>query len=83
MSGTQNAGAVLVYYFDPEGEKTTLLEARIISSRDGGDALGTSVAGLRIGSRDVIAAGAPGLGSFFLFYCSTLGGEGRNSSRCQ
>ncbi len=83
VDGTNNAGAALVYHVDPEGKETRLLEARFLSSRDTGDALGTSVASLRIGSRDVVAAGAPGLGSFFLFYCSTLGGEGRDSSRCE
>jgi tetratricopeptide (TPR) repeat protein len=35
------------------------------------------------GERDAIAAGAPGLGSFFVLYCSTLGGAGANSFRCQ
>jgi hypothetical protein len=83
VDGTNNAGAALVYRVDPEGKQTRLLEARFLSSRDTGDALGSSVASLRIGSRDVIAAGAPGLGSFFLFYCSTLGGAGRDSSRCE
>lgn len=83
VDGTQGAGAVLVYDVDRTGEQTRLLEARIISSRDTGDALGASVAGLRIGSRDVIAAGASGLGSFFLFYCSTAGGSGKSSSRCE
>lgn len=82
VNDTQNAGAVLVYDVDPAGANTRLLEARVISSHDTGDALGTSVAALRIGTRDVVAAGAPGLGSFFLFYCSTLGGAGSSSSRC-
>ncbi len=75
-STNPDAGTGLVYNVDPEGQKTTLHEARIISLRDGGDALGTSMASLRIGARYGIAAGAPCLGSFFLFYCSTLGGEG-------
>ena len=83
VEGTSSAGAVLVYEVSESGEQTRLLEARFISSRDTGDSLGASVAGLRIGSRDVIATGASGLGSFFLFYCSTAGGAGTNSSRCQ
>lgn len=83
VEGTSSAGAVLVYEVDPQDGQTRLLEARFISSRDTGDALGASVAGLRIGGRDVIAAGASGLGSFFLFYCSTAGGAGKDSSRCQ
>ncbi len=83
VEGTQDAGAVLVYEVDPTGAQTRLIEARILSSRDTGDALGSSVAGLRIGNRDVVAAGASGVGSFFLFYCSTTGGAGKDSSRCR
>lgn len=83
VAGTQGAGAVLVYHVDPTGEQTRLVEAKFLSSGSSGDALGTSVAALRIGSRDVVAAGAPGLGSFFLFYCSSLGGAGQDSSRCK
>lgn len=83
VDGTNTAGAALVYHVDPEGKQTRLLETRIISSRDSGDGLGSSVAAMRIGSRDVVVAGAPGLGSFFIFFCSTTGGAGHDSSRCE
>ena len=77
------AGAVLVYRVERDPARTGLLETRYLSKTEASDGLGASVVPVRVGARDVIAAGAPGARSIFLFYCSTLGGSGKDSFRCQ
>jgi hypothetical protein len=76
------AGAVLVYRI-VQGAPSVLAEARYLARPEPQQGLGSSVAALRFGARDIIAAGAPGAGAFFVFYCSTLGGAGKDSFRCK
>jgi hypothetical protein len=79
--GEPEAGAILVY--DVEGKaKHELAEAKIISSADSGDQLGTSLATPRIKGRHIIAAGAPGNGKVALFYCSSLLPAADSGARC-
>lgn len=79
---TSHAGAVLVY--DMEGDdKSRLSDVKFISSAEEGDKLGSFVATARAGSRDIIAAGAPGNGKTALFYCTVLLPADKRGSRCQ
>lgn len=80
MRKKPNGGAVFV--FDLEGDpvpKDTLF----LSSAEAEDRLGTSVAAVRVGARDVVATGVPGQKrSAALFFCSALGGASVGP-RCQ
>ena len=81
VRGEENAGALLVY--DVEGASpAALLEAKFMSSAEGGDQLGRSIVTPRVGKRDIIAAGAPGHGKAALFYCSPLLAAGKAGSHC-
>jgi len=81
VRGEEEAGAILVY--DAEGKEShELTEAKIISSADSGDQLGTAVATPRIKGRHIIAAGAPGNGKVALFYCSSLLSAADSGARC-
>ncbi len=82
VDGVHGAGAVLVYHVDADPTRSSIVETDRLASPSNGDALGSAVATVRVGDRDVVAAGAPGAATVFLFYCSSLGGAGRNSFRC-
>lgn len=81
VRGYGGAGTVLV--FDVEGGNPNGLTSTLfLSSGQGGDELGSSLAAPRIGSRHVIAAGAPrGDGKVALFYCPALSGT-NDFARC-
>jgi hypothetical protein len=75
-------GAVLIY--DAEGPtKYALTEAQFLSSAEENDLLGASLTTPWIGTRHIIAAGAPGGGKTALFYCSRLLPSAKRGSRCQ
>ncbi|MEB2312850.1 MAG: hypothetical protein OZ921_09640 [Sorangiineae bacterium] len=76
------SGAVLIY--DVEGDdRSRLSDVKFISSAETGDALGSFVAAARVGTRDIIAAGAPGTGKTALFYCTSLLPPEQQGARCQ
>ena len=76
------AGAVLIY--DVEGAtKHRLTEIKFLSSAEEKDGLGSSLATPWLGTRHVIAAGAPGGGKTALFYCSSLIPASKRSARCR
>ncbi len=80
--GVSRAGAVLI--FDAEGDDPYhLSDVKFISSAEEGDQLGAFVTAARIGTRDIIAAGAPGTGKTALFYCTTLLPADKRGARCQ
>ncbi len=69
------AGAVLIYDVDTNGTRPhSLSDIKFLSSAEGDDRLGASLAVPYIGDRNIIAAGAPGNGKVALFYCSSLPG---------
>jgi hypothetical protein len=81
VRGASNAGALLVY--DAESASDVgFADAKFLSSAEAGDLLGTSIVTPHLGSRDIIAAGAPGNGKAALFYCSPLLADGQAGSRC-
>jgi hypothetical protein len=82
VDGEGGAGAVLVYRFDGTSRSAGLAAVARIAAPSPGQGLGSSVTTVRIGRRDVLAAGSPGADSVFLFYCSAIGGAGRDSFRC-
>ncbi len=75
------AGAVLVYDLE-DPEDFELAEALFLSSAEAGDLLGAALTSVRLESRDVIVAGAPGNGKTGIFYCSSLATD-VTSARCQ
>ncbi len=76
------AGAVLVYDVESPSD-ATFVDAKFLSSAEGGDHLGASLATPHLASgRDLIVAGAPGNGKAALFYCSSLLKHGEAGSRC-
>lgn len=75
------AGALLV--FDAESPSDAkFVDAKFLSSAEGGDELGGSIVTPHIDGRDIIVAGAAGNGKAALFYCSTLLKSGEAGSRC-
>lgn len=83
VNDASGAGAVLVYRISREPQRSGLIGALMIATAARDDALGASVATVRIGERDIVAAGAPGAGAFFLFFCPATGGPTSASFRCQ
>jgi hypothetical protein len=84
VRGENRAGAVLVY--DAEigsGAPHKLTDVRFLSSAEENDELGAALATPLVGTRNVIAAGAPGGGKTALFYCSALLSPDKAGSRCQ
>jgi hypothetical protein len=81
VRGQENAGALLVYEAD-DGDEATFVDAKFISSAEGGDELGRSIVTPHLDKRDIIAAGAPGNGKAALFYCSPLLAHGAAGARC-
>jgi hypothetical protein len=81
-NGEASAGAVLVY--DVEGSKPyELSDVLYLSSAQGGDLLGSSVAALpQNGKGDVVAAGGPGRSKVAVFYCSDLVDPEDREGRC-
>ncbi len=81
------AGAVLVYDVESPTD-ATFVDAKFLSSAEGGDHLGASLATPHIPTtsgakaRDLIVAGAPGTGKAALFYCSPLLKSGEAGPRC-
>jgi hypothetical protein len=87
--GEGRAGAILIYDVDLSGEREPewLTDAKFISSAGSGDALGSSLAGVRQrpagqNPRDVLLAGAPGGDKAAMFYCFELP-SGERGSRCE
>ena len=83
VRGIGGAGTVLVFDVEGQGEALDRLTSTLfLSSGEKGDELGSSLAAPRLGSRHVIAAGAPrGDGKVALFYCPALSGKS-GFSRC-
>jgi hypothetical protein len=81
VRGKENAGALLIYEADDEGD-AAFVDAKFLSSAEGGDELGRSIVTPRLDKRDIIAAGAPGNGKAALFYCSALLPHGEAGARC-
>jgi hypothetical protein len=85
VRGEDRAGAVLVY--DAEVGKGagahTLTDVRFLSSAEANDELGAALATPLVGTRNIIAAGAPGGGKTALFYCSGLLSPDKAGPRCQ
>jgi hypothetical protein len=75
-------GAVLIYDVEP-AHPDWLSEAKIISSAESGDRLGSSLAIVRQPDRDIFVAGAPGNGKAAVFFCSKLLPSGLHGSRCE
>ena len=82
VEGEGEAGAVLVYRLDGTSGAARLATVARVAEPRPWQGLGSSGTTVRIGRRDVVAAGAPGADSVFLFYCSAIGGAGRDSFRC-
>ncbi len=82
VRGKPRAGAVLIY--DLEGaEPHVFNDIRHLSSADDNDRFGLSIAAPNLGSRHILAVGAPGSESTALFYCSSPRPVDAQGSRCQ
>ena len=81
VRGEENAGALLIYDADTAADGA-FVDAKFLSSAEGGDELGRSIVTPHLANRDIIAAGAPGGGKAALFYCSALLPHGSAGSRC-
>jgi hypothetical protein len=81
----ERAGAVLVYTVGggDGGSPFALGEVKYISSAESDDLMGSAVAAPRVGTRSIIAAGAPGGGKTALFYCSSLVPPALRGTRCK
>jgi hypothetical protein len=83
MTVREQAGAGAVLVFDAEKPAdASFVDAKFLSSAEGGDELGGAIVTPHIGTRDIIVAGAAGNGKAALFYCSTLLPHGAAGSRC-
>lgn len=72
-------GAVLIY--DAEGDRPfEFSDILFMSSVESDDQLGSTLAVPLVGQRNIIASGAPGNGKTALFYCTSLGADGK---RCK
>lgn len=80
VRGVKAAGSVFVFDVESRGD-ATLGEIKYVSSAEEEDQLGSSLAAPRLEERNVIAAGAPGNGKVFVFYCSDLDSDG--GGRCR
>jgi hypothetical protein len=75
VRGTENAGAFITYDVEEPGD-FDFIDIGFMSSAEKDDRLGSSLALPDLGSRQIVAAGAPGNGKTALFYCpSFLPGE--------
>ena len=84
VRGENRAGAVLVYDVEVgKGAEHKLTDVRFLSSAGENDELGVALATPLVGTRNIIAAGAPGGGKTALFYCSGLLSPDKAGSRCQ
>jgi hypothetical protein len=84
VRGVSRGGAVLVYDVEiGSGFEHRLKEINFISSAEDDDELGAAVATPLLGTRNIIAAGAPGGGKTALFYCTSLLPAGKRGSRCE
>jgi hypothetical protein len=84
VRGENRAGAVLVYDVEVgKGAEHALTDVRFLSSAEEKDELGAALATPLVGTRNIIAAGAPGGGKTALFYCSGLLSPDKAGSRCQ
>jgi hypothetical protein len=84
VRGENRAGAVLVYDVEVgKGAEHKLADVRFLSSAEENDELGAALATPLVGTRNIIAAGAPGGGKTALFYCSGLLSPDKAGSRCQ
>jgi hypothetical protein len=82
VRGSSGAGAVLVY--DAEGKTPeALTDLLFLTSQQGGDGLGSSLAVAHLTGRDVAVAGAPGSARAAVFYCSKILGGAASGPRCQ
>jgi hypothetical protein len=82
VRGAEGAGAVLVWDVESVGD-STLSEAKFVASSESGDGLGGAVAAVRVGKRDIVAAGVSRNGEVALFYCSKRLSSGQRSGRCE
>lgn len=81
--GESRAGAILIYDVEVgSGKEHTLSDVRFLSSAQENDELGTSLATPALGTRNIIAAGAPNGGKTALFYCTGLAPD-KGGARCQ
>jgi hypothetical protein len=81
--GESRAGALLIYDVEVgKGKEHELGDVRFLSSAEENDELGASLATPFLGTRHVIAAGAPGGGKTALFYCTGLA-PAKGGARCQ
>lgn len=80
VRGVKAAGSVFVFDVESRGD-ATLGEIKYVSSAEEEDQLGSSLAAPRLEERNVIAAGAPGNGKVFVFYCSDLDSD--SGGRCR
>ena len=84
VRGEARAGAVLVYDVEVgSGAEHKLADVRFLSSAEENDELGAALATPFLGTRNIIAAGAPGGGKTALFYCSALLPPSKAGARCQ
>lgn len=80
-NGQANAGGVLIY--DVEGtDRHELNGVLYLSSAEGDDLLGSSVAAVPQAGHDVVAAGGPGRSKVAVFYCSDLVDPEDRTGRC-
>lgn len=79
--GREHAGAALIY--DAEGDDAhELSDILYVASAEAGDLLGTSLATIPQGDRDIVAAGGPAHDKVFVFYCTDLLRDRDRTGRC-
>jgi hypothetical protein len=82
VRGEKRAGALLVFDADTAGD-AAFREIQFLSSAEEGDQLGAALATPLLGTRHIIAAGAPTGGKVALFYCSQLLPADKRGARCK
>lgn len=81
VRGESGAGALLVYDVETPSD-ASFVDAKFLSSAEGGDGMGSTIVTPHIAGRDIIVAGAPGNGKAAVFYCSPLLDKGAAGPRC-